>query len=121
LPGIFAAMDLKTNRLLWQQKWTELCYSGSVVTAGGLIFVGRSDGRLLAMDSRNGKLLWEFQTGAGVNATASVFEYQGQQYVTVLSAGNLFGRGPRGDSLWLFSLNGTLGPVDPATSLIPSQ
>jgi quinohemoprotein ethanol dehydrogenase len=121
LKGIFAVMDLTTNRLIWQQKWEDLCYSGSVTTGGGLIFVGRSDGRFLALDARNGKWLWEFQTGAGVNAPASVFEYEGQQYVTVLSAGNLFGRGPRGDSLWLFSLNGTLGPVDPPSSMIPSQ
>ncbi|MEE2821494.1 MAG: PQQ-binding-like beta-propeller repeat protein [Acidobacteriota bacterium] len=115
--GIFAVIDLTNNRLVWQQKWTDLCYSGSVTTAGGLIFVGRSDGRFLALNARNGAWLWEFQTGAGVNAPASVFEYNGQQYVTVLSAGNLFGRGPRGDSLWLFSLTGTLDPVEPATSM----
>ena len=121
LRGIFAVMDLTTNRLIWQRKWEDLCYSGSVTTAGGLIFVGRSDGRFLAMDARNGKGLWEFQTGAGVNAPASVFEYEGQQYVTVLSAGNLFGRGPRGDSLWLFSLDGTLGSVEPPTSMTPRQ
>jgi alcohol dehydrogenase (cytochrome c) len=113
-------MDLKTNRLIWQQKWTELCYSGSVTTASGLIFVGRSDGRFLALDARTGSWLWEFQTGAGVNAPASVFEYQGRQYVTVLSAGNLFGRGPKGDSLWLFSLDGTLEPVDPP-SAVPAR
>jgi alcohol dehydrogenase (cytochrome c) len=120
LRGIFAVMDLKTNRLIWQQKWTELCYSGSVTTASGLIFVGRSDGRFLALDARTGSWLWEFQTGAGVNAPASVFEYQGRQYVTVLSAGNLFGRGPKGDSLWLFSLDGTLEPVDPP-SAVPAR
>jgi hypothetical protein len=40
--------------------------------------------------------------------------------VTVLSAGNLFGRGPKGDSLWLFSLDGTLEPVDPP-SAVPAR
>ena len=121
LRGIFAVMDLKTNRLIWQRKWADLCYSGSVTTAAGLIFLGRSDGRFLALDARNGKWLWEFQTGAGVNAPASVFEHEGRQYITVLSAGNLFGRGPRGDSLWLFSLNGTLEPVDPPSAMTPGR
>lgn len=112
--GIFSALDMRTNKIVWQQQWPERCYSGSVATAGGLVFVGRSDGRLTALDSRNGALLWEFQTGAGVNAPASVFEHSGQQYVVVYSAGNLFASSPRGDSVWLFSLTGHLGPVERA-------
>ncbi len=106
--GIFAALDMKTNRLVWQQRWKDSCYSGSVTTAGGLAFVGRNDGRLTALNSSTGKRLWEFQTGAGVNAPASVFEYEGEQYLVAYSAGSLFGGSPRGDSLWLFSLKGTL-------------
>jgi alcohol dehydrogenase (cytochrome c) len=117
--GIFAALDMKTNRLVWRQAWKDSCYSGSVTTAGGLVFVGRNDGRLTAMDSSNGKHLWEFQTGAGVNAPASVFEYEGNQYVVAYSAGSQFGGSPRGDSLWLFSLNGTLQPVPPASATVP--
>ena len=112
--GIFAALDMRTNTLVWQQQWPERCYSGSVATAGGLLFVGRSDGRLTALDSSNGKQLWAFQTGAGVNAPASVFEHRGQQHVVVYSAGNLFAASPRGDSVWLFSLQGQLGPVEAA-------
>ncbi len=53
------------------------------------MFVGRNDGRLTALDSRNGKQLWEFQTGAGMNAPVSVFEHNGKQYVVAYSAGNV--------------------------------
>ena len=112
--GIFAALDMHTNRLIWQQEWPERCYSGSVATAGGLVFVGRSDGRLTALDSSTGALLWAFQTGAGVNATVSVFEQAEKQYVVVLSAGNLFAGSRHGDSMWLFSLDGQVGPVEAA-------
>lgn len=118
--GIFAALDMKTNRLVWRQAWKDSCYSGSVTTAGGLVFVGRNDGRLTAMDSSNGKRLWEFQTGAGLNAPGSVFEYEGDQYVAAYSAGSQFGGSPRGDSLWLFSLKGTLDPVAPASTAPPA-
>jgi alcohol dehydrogenase (cytochrome c) len=111
ITGVFAALDMRTNKLVWQQQWPERCYSGSVATAGGLVFIGRGDGRLTALDSRNGGRLWEFQTGAGVNAPPSVFEYRGQQYVVVLSAGNLFSNAPRGDSVWLFSLQGKMDAV----------
>jgi alcohol dehydrogenase (cytochrome c) len=106
--GIFAALDMKTNRLVWQQRWRDNCYSGSAATAGGLVFVGRNDGRFTALNSANGQRLWEFQTGAGVNAPASVFEYEGDQYVAVYSGGSLFAGSPRGDSVFLFSLKGTL-------------
>ncbi|PYS43611.1 MAG: quinonprotein alcohol dehydrogenase [Acidobacteria bacterium] len=109
--GIFAALDMKTNRLVWQQRWRDVCYSGSVTTAGGLVFVGRNDGRLTALDSSNGRRLWEFQTGAGVNAPAAVFQYEGEEYIVVYSAGNLFAASPRGDSVWLFSLKGTIEQV----------
>lgn len=106
--GMFAAVDLRTNRLAWRQQWHEGCFSGSLATAGGLLFVGRSDGRFTALDNRNGSRLWQFQTDSGVNATASTFEYQGQQYVVVFSGGTLFSPGKKGDSVWLFSTTGTL-------------
>jgi len=102
--GIFAALDMRTNKIVWRQQWPQRCYSGSVATAGGLVFVGRNDGRLTALDSRDGTLLWEFETDAGVNAPASVFEYRGKQYVLVYSAGNAFAATTRGDSVWLFAL-----------------
>ena len=99
---------MKTNRLVWREQWKDSCYSGSVTTAGGLVFVGRNDGRLMALNSATGAKLWEFQTGAGVNASAAVFEDEGDQYVAVYAGGSLFAGAPRGDSVFLFSLKGTL-------------
>ena len=116
--GIFAAMDMRTNKIVWRQHWPDSCYSGSTTTAGGLVFVGRNDGRLMALDSENGDKLWEFQTGAGMNSAVSVFEHDNKQYVAAYSAGNLFAGSAKGDSVWLFSLDGTLDPVEPATTVM---
>ena len=116
--GVFAALDMHTNKLVWQQQWAQPCYSGSLATAGGLVFVGRNDGRLQALDSATGLKLWEFQTGAGMNSPASAFEHNGKQYVVAYSAGNQFGGSARGDSVWLFALDGTLEPAPPAGSLM---
>ena len=107
--GIFAALDMKTNRLVWQQRWRDSCYSGSVTTAGGLVFTGRNDGRLTALNSATGRRLWEFQTGAGMNSPVSIFQYEGTEYVVAYSAGSLFAGTTHGDSVWLFSTKGTLG------------
>ena len=116
--GIFAAMDMRTNKIVWRQHWTDQCYSGSATTAGGLVFVGRNDGRLLALDASTGEHLWEFQTGAGMNAPVSVLEHDGTQYVAAYSAGNLFAGSAKGDSVWLFSLDGTLGPAASASAVM---
>jgi glucose dehydrogenase len=111
ITGILSALDMRTNKLVWQQQWPERCYSGSAATAGGVLFIGRGDGRFTALDSSNGAMLWQFQTGAGVNAPPTVFEHRGEQYVVVLSAGSLFSNAPRGDSVWMFSLKGTMDAV----------
>ena len=112
--GVFGALDMRTNEIVWRQHWPDTCYSGSTTTAGGLVFVGRNDGRLTALRSGDGTKLWEFQTGAGMNAPATVFEHRGKQYVVAYSAGNLFAGSPKGDSVWLFGLDGTLEPAAPA-------
>jgi alcohol dehydrogenase (cytochrome c) len=109
--GIFAAVDVTTNELTWRFRWPDQCYSGSLATAGGLVFVGRNDGRLTALDSDTGLKLWEFQTGAGMNAPATSFEHDGKQYVVALSAGNVLIGSAKGDSVWLFGLDGTLPPA----------
>jgi quinohemoprotein ethanol dehydrogenase len=114
--GILAALDLTTNRLRWRQQWRDICYSGSVVTAGGLLFVGRSDGRLTALDKTNGRLLWEFRTDAGVNATVSTFEWQGDQRVVVHAGGGVFAGATRGDGIWMFSVKGSMKSLPTAAA-----
>jgi mono/diheme cytochrome c family protein len=113
--GIIAALDVTTNKLAWRYQWPEQCYSGTLATAGGLLFVGRNDGRLTALESTTGRPLWEFQTGAGMHAPVSTFEHRGKQYVLAFSAGSALIGSARGDSVWLFALDGTLGPVQAGT------
>jgi len=118
--GIFAALDVTTNRLAWQYRWTDQCYSGSVATAGGLVFVGRNDGRLTALESATGAQRWEFQTGAGMNSPVTVFERGGKPYVVAYSAGSLLVGTAHGDSVWMFGLEGTLPPTTPRDSERPT-
>jgi alcohol dehydrogenase (cytochrome c) len=115
--GIVAAVDMTTNTLVWQYRWQEPCYSGFLATAGDLLFVGRNDGRMTALDIDTGLQLWEFQTGAGANAPAISFEKDGKQYIASYSGGNLFQGSARGDSLWLFSLEGQREETTPGDTL----
>jgi len=111
--GIVAALDVATNTLAWRYQWPEQCYSGTTATAGGLLFVGRNDGGVMALDSATGKQLWDFQTGAGMHAPVSTFEHKGRQFVLAYSAGAALLGSARGDSVWLFGLDGTLPQVQP--------
>ena len=94
---------------------------GSFATGGDLVFTGRNDGNLIALDSDSGKLLWEFQTGAGVNSPGMTFEHNGVQYVAILSGGNALIGSPRGDSVWLFGLGGTMDEAEPADTQFISE
>ena len=58
----------------------------------------------MARDSLTGKKLWEFQTGAGVNAPPITYEQNGKQYVAVASGGHsLFGY-KKGNAVIAFAL-----------------
>ena len=109
--GTLTAIDATDGSVAWQKVWPDPCYSGTVTTKGNLVFVGRNNGELQAYDARNGNQLWSFQTGAGANDTVAVFEQDGKEYVAFLSAGNSLMATAHGDSLWLFSLDGTMGPA----------
>jgi quinohemoprotein ethanol dehydrogenase len=109
--GIFAALDVTTQKVKWRLQWPDVCYSGSVNTAGGLLFVGRTDGRIMALDKRNGRTLWEWQLDAPISAPVTTFEHRGEQVVAVYAAGNYFTGSNRGDGVWLLSRKGAMKPA----------
>jgi len=110
--GNLTAIDAQTGQINWQISFPDSCYSGTVTTAGNIVFVGRNTGELQAYDARNGSRLWSFQTGAGANSTVTTFQDDGQQYVAFLAGGNSLAGTPRqNQNVWLFALNGTVGPA----------
>ncbi len=117
---LLAAMDLTDHSARWRREMEGGC-RGSITTGGGLIFVGRSDGRLTAMDADTGQRLWQWRTDGGVDTTATTFMHNGTQYVTVLAGGALFG-GRTNDGLFLFALGGDMEefPEDAARPGPPS-
>jgi quinohemoprotein ethanol dehydrogenase len=115
-PGVIAAIDVTTGKVAWRKILPTACYSGTTTTAGNLVFVGNNDGTLRAYDARNGSELWKFQLGAGANSTPAIFDDRGTQKIVFYAAGNSLMGNAHGDSLWLLSLDGQLGPVKPGAS-----
>jgi quinohemoprotein ethanol dehydrogenase len=113
--GTFTAIDSKTNKIVWQNKqpYRTGQGGGAMVTAGGLVFRGGSDGNFLALDARTGDELWSFQTGFGADAPPMTYEVDGEQYVAIATGGNQSVGSAFGDAVWSFSLNGQLRPLWP--------
>ena len=59
---------------------------GPVVTAGGLIFTGTRDKHVRALDTRDGKVLWEAEVGAALEGIPAVYEVGGRQFIVFCAA-----------------------------------
>src|SRR5207245_6927767 len=82
--GALRAIDPTTGVRQWEFKYLNLSTAGLLTTASNLIFSGDSEGNLLALDSRNGKLLWRYQMGAPMHGTSpTTYMVDGRQYLLV--------------------------------------
>ena len=82
--GALRAIDPATGERKWEFKLLSPSTSGMLTTASNLLFSGDSDGNLLVLDSRNGKLLWRYQMGATLHGTSPVtYMVDGKQHILV--------------------------------------
>jgi len=102
--GNVTAVDYDTGKIKWQVKTPQPMIGGILATGGGLVFTGESNGWFKAYDAKDGKVLWKFQAGAGVNAPPSSYMVGGKQYIAVAAGGNVQVDSRRGDSIVAFTL-----------------
>lgn len=81
--GFFVAWDPVANKQSWRIPFQSS--GGALSTAGQLIFVGNSAGKLFALDPVSGKTLWESQLLPGGVATPISYELDGKQYIAVMA------------------------------------
>jgi alcohol dehydrogenase (cytochrome c) len=60
-------------------------FSGTLATAGGLVFLALLDGTVAAYDDTTLAELWKINLGSGFSAPPMTFEVNGKQYVAVAS------------------------------------
>jgi len=101
--GTLNAIDLNKGEIRWTipfGEYPELAakgmtntgtdnYGGPVVTQSGLLFIGATsfDNKFHAYDKATGQLLWEAKLPAAGNATPSVYEINGREYVVIVCGG----------------------------------
>jgi len=110
--GAFIAWDAGVGRKVWEIREKFPVWSGSLATAGDVVFYGTLDGWLKAADAKSGAPLWKFKVGSGVvGAPITYTGPDGKQYVAVYA-------GIGGD--WLL-LSGDLRSDDPADVRPPAD
>jgi len=115
--GTLSAIELSTGRLVWKNTlgdYPELKakgihagtenWGGSVVTAGGLVFIAATrDEKFRAFNKATGKLLFETNLPAAGYASPSVYSINGKQFIVIACGGGRM-RTKSADTYVAFSL-----------------
>ena len=117
--GLLSAVDLGTGEIRWQVRLGEhreltargipqtgtLNMGGSIVTAGGLVFIGATkDERFRAFDAATGRVLWEASLPFGGYATPATYAVGGRQFVVIAAGGGGKLATPAGDAIVAFAV-----------------
>ncbi|HTS23544.1 MAG TPA: PQQ-binding-like beta-propeller repeat protein [Casimicrobiaceae bacterium] len=102
--GRLVAVNLDTGKVAWSVTTPQPLIGGVLATAGNLVFNGEANGWFKAYDAKDGRELWKYNCGAGVNAPAVSYTVGGKQYVAVAAGGNNQIDAKRGNSVFVFAL-----------------
>ncbi len=84
--GELLAWDPTAQKPVWSIKEPFPVWSGTVVTAGDVVFYGTMDRWFKAADARTGDLLWQIRMPSGIIGQPTTFKGRdGRQYVAILS------------------------------------
>jgi alcohol dehydrogenase (cytochrome c) len=102
--GRLAAVNVDTGKMAWKFDTEQPLIGGALATAGDLVFYGEGNGLFRALHAKTGKLLWEYNCGAGANAMPVSYTVKGRQYVAMGCGGNTQIDFKRGNSMVVFAL-----------------
>ena len=90
-PGSVRALDATTGIRKWDfPLHTGSSATGVVATAGGVVFASSNDGNIIGLDTKTGKYLWHYYTGANIITSPISYAVDGKQYVAIASQSAIF-------------------------------
>jgi quinoprotein glucose dehydrogenase len=118
--GALTAVDMASGSIRWEiplgtipqlgmvpksTEWGSINLGGSVVTAGGLVFIAAGmDTYLRGFDVETGKELWKAELPASAQAAPMTYQVNGKQYLVICAGGHGKLGTKMGDSVVAFSL-----------------
>ena len=115
--GRLEAVNLETGETTWIARQRAPQTTGTLVTAGGLVFAGALDRRISAYDANTGEQLWQTRLNEVPSSAPITFAVDGRQYVAVIVGSGGYQSGSygmmvpeiknppnRGAALWVFEL-----------------
>lgn len=89
--GRIVAMNVLTNKIVWNDKLPKPCFSGMMTTATGLVFAGNQGTNTLdAYDAATGASLWASAKLPGTpNAPVMTYTAGGKQYLAILAQNHI--------------------------------
>src|SRR5450432_1376659 len=89
---ILLALSLADGKAVWSypQIGSGRSWSGTLTTAGGLLFFGDDSESFEAVDASTGRALWHFNTGQTMLASPMTYAVDGVQYVAVAAGSDVF-------------------------------
>lgn len=110
ITGSVTAIDVTTGKEVGKAE-TQYPMIGGLLATPELVFAGSPDGAIMAFDAKTLQKLWQFNTGAGVNAPPMSFSVDGKQYIAVL-----VGQGGAWDK-WFIEATPELKRIQPGSML----
>ena len=83
------AMDIHTGAKVWDYPLLSGGGTGTLETAGGLVFFGETGGVFTALNSKTGAPVWHFETGQNWRASPMTYMVGGTQYVVQAGDGGI--------------------------------
>jgi alcohol dehydrogenase (cytochrome c) len=83
--GWLTAIDASTGAVNWKYESKRPMVAAVTTTKGHVVFTGELTGDFLALDARDGKELYRFNTGGAIGGGVVTYEEGGKQYVAVMS------------------------------------
>ncbi len=84
------ALQGTTGDRKWQFKMVGDTWTGTLATAGDLVFCADAEGNFFALNATTGKPIWHVQLGNSVRANPITYEVDGKQYVEAAAGNSVF-------------------------------